>query len=377
MTTPIPATTATVTTADAATPLRFAMIGAGVMARYHLPALAEQPGVGSVVALCDAREEAVKAGAELAPAARGFSTLDELLAEVEIDAAIIGTPHYLHFPQALELVRRGIHVLIEKPVTCTTTELRQLAAQSQKTGAFVLPGQTRRFVREMRWARAHIDADPGLIGEVTTFAIQSLQDLRAYPGGPGHWFFDGKLAGGGVVISLAVHQLDLLRYLTGQDFTQVAAAALYDPPFVNDAESSMSAMLQLDNGAAGTMQASYTAARAPFSESLNIIGRNGTLAQHAEKIGDSRGPLMIASSHGAAPTDWADQYSGWAQITPARGLEDWGANAFANMQAHFVDVIRGHVDAEVSLERNFNTIACIEALMRSAREQRPVEVEKW
>jgi predicted dehydrogenase len=358
-------------------PLRFALVGAGGIGAAHVRALAERADLGTVVAICDPREDGLAALLEKVPGAKGFADLEQLLDAVEVDAAIVGTPHHLHAEQALALVRRGIPVLVEKPVTCTTAELRELHAVSERTGVFVLPGQTRRFVREVRWAKARLVADPTWLGELTSFALQSLQDVRAYTRGRDHWILDARLAGGGVAISLAVHQLDLIRFLGGQDYAQVSAFAQYDPPFRNGAESAITASFRMTNGALGSMQASYAATRAPFLESLSLIGRNGSLAQHAQNIGDDVGPLTTATSHGVAPTAWADQVSGWAEVGPTPGLEELGSNAIGNEQEHFVDVIRGQTEPVITLADNFNTVACIEALMRSAREGGPVEVETW
>ncbi|WP_277959758.1 Gfo/Idh/MocA family protein [Frigoribacterium faeni] len=358
-------------------PFRFAIVGAGAIANAHVDGMLARPGVAEVVAVCDPRPEGIANLHARIPGARGFSSIDDLIGAGGFDAAIIATPHHLHLEQAMAFVTRGIPVLVEKPVVSTTADVRELAAASEVSGAYVLPGQTRRFIRETRWARAALDADPGLVGEVTTFSLQSFQDIRAYTRGANHWLLDAKLAGGGVVISLAIHQLDLVRYLSGSDYVRVSAAAQYEPPFINGAESTMAATLELGNGGVGTMQASYAATKAPFGESLTIIGRYGSIAQHARHIGDTEGPVMISSAHGAAPTVGKDQYDGWAEVEPPAGLETLDVNPFGNEQRHLIDVVRGDGEPVVTLANNFNTIACIEALMQSAREGRSVQVEQW
>jgi predicted dehydrogenase len=357
-------------------PLRFALIGAGAIAGAHATALLEHPERARTVAVCDPVEGARAALLGRLPGARGFESIAAALAEEEVDAAIICTPHDLHFAQAMEVVQRGLPVLVEKPVTCTTGELRTLAAAAADNGSFVLPGQTQRFMQDVIWARAWMDADPELLGDVTSFAIQSMQDIRAYIRGASHWLLDGSRAGGGVTISLAVHQLDLIRHLTGRDYVRVSASARYDPPFVNGAESSIAAMLELEGGAVGTLQAGYLTARAPFCESLDIIGTNGSLSRQPQ-IGEYTGPLMMASSHGREPAEWGDQYAGWAPPAPAPELGHVSPNPFANEQGHLIDVIRGDAEPILTLEENFNTIAAIHAVGLSAREERPVRVETW
>lgn len=351
--------------------LRLALVGAGGMARAHVHALSQHSARAQVVAISDPSDVALANLQPDVPDAKPFSSIEEMLASVAVDAAIIATPHHLHASQAAELAAAGIHSLVEKPVTCTTSELRELAQVADRNGTIVMPGQTRRFLPEAQWLKAQMVADPQLIGDVTNFALQSLQDIRAYTRthGRDHWLLDGNLAGGGVAISLAVHQLDLIRYLTGHDYRTVSALASYQLPFTNGAESDMNATLRLTNGAGGSLQASYTAARAPFGENLLIIGEHGSISQHT-------GRLTIASSGGNPPASWSDQVAGWSSIPPSPGLEHLSNDTIGNEQAHFFDVIAGG-EPLITLRDNFNTIACIEALTVSADTGTTVTVDEW
>lgn len=340
--------------------LRLALVGGGGIAQAHAHAL---PAGFTVVAVCDPRRQAAEEIA--APfGAEVYGSVEDLLAGTPVDAAIIGTPHFLHFPQAIALARRGVHLLVEKPVTCTSEDLRALASAATGAGVVVLPGQTRRFLREVEWGRWWLRNDPALVGEITGFHIQSLQDVADYTHGSPHWILDKKLAGGGVGMSLAVHQIDLVRALTGLDYTDVSAVARFDAPFINGAESSLAAQLVLGNGAIGTLQASYQAVRSPFAEALYLFGEMGSVAQHPG-LGEPVGPLRVSTG------------DGWRPFDPAPGMESLSDNPFTNEQKHFRDVIVEGVEPAVTLADNFNTIATVEALMLSAESGESVAVARW
>lgn len=358
------------------TRVRLAVVGGGGMSKAHIRALSQHADRAQVVAICDPYDAALAAVQPDVPDAKPFSSIEEMLASISFDAAIIATPHHLHASQAAQLASAGIHCLVEKPVTCTTAQLRELAEVAERNGTIVMPGQTRRFLPEVQWLKAQMAADPRLIGNVTNVALQSLQDVRAYTRGRQHWILDGDLAGGGVTISLAVHQLDLIRYLTGHDYQTVSALASYQPPFFNGAESDLNATFRLTNGAIGSLQASYDAPKIPFGESLLIIGEHGSISQHSTAPGQYTGPLMIASSAGNPPSSWSDQMAGWSSIPPVPGLE-LSNDPIRNEQDHFFDVITGQAQPFITLRNNFNTIACINALTVSAKTGEPVTVDQW
>ena len=357
-------------------PLRMAVIGVGAIAEHHLEAIRAHPDVFELTAVCEPRADAAAEVVRRFPGARSFPSIAALVAEGEFDAAVIATPHFLHSPQALSLVESGHAVLIEKPAVTSTADLRLLQVAADRAGVAVVAGQTRRFDPESRLAKAMLDEDR--FGALRNFDIQSLQDLRSYvvTVGPNHWLLDGEKAGGGVGISLAIHQLDLVRYLSGADYTRVMASARFDAPFRNGAESQLSALLELSNGATGTLQADYLASRIPFSEAMTLIGEHGTLSQHAG-LGEYRGPISFSTSGGVASATFSEQLTGWAPVIPAGSEPIQNQESFTGQLLQFAEVVSRGADSESSLLTNFNTIACIEAMLRSARSGQPEEVEQW
>ena len=361
---------------NSGSPVRFGLIGAGAIARNaHVRPFIEKPDKCRLVAVCDG----VVMNAQAMAAAVGGNVAvltdhQELLARSDIDAVIVATPHFNHAELARDCVSAGKPVLVEKPVTCTVDELRALHALSTRANVPVIAGQMRRFEPEVVWLRDWIAASPTNFGELRSFDIQSWQNLEGYLGAAGlkHWLLDGKRAGGGVVISLAIHQLDLIRYLFDSDYVEVSAHGRFDIPFYNGAESSAVAVLKLSNGATGVLHANYLAPRVPFCEALSAFGSNGTIIQHVEKQGDYRGPFKYATTNGSPTTAWSQQFEGLSTVPGQTGLDP---NSFVNQTQAFAEMVKNGGRSRNDLSENFNTIAVIEAIGNSIRTGKTITVE--
>jgi UDP-N-acetyl-2-amino-2-deoxyglucuronate dehydrogenase len=359
-------------------PLRIAMIGSGAIARLHLPGFINRPDAVRLSRICELNPEAAANVARQLPYPVSVERdYRDLIGADDVDAALVALPHYLHYPVAAELAGAGIPVLVEKPLACTLEEARRLQLITQKSGAAVICGQMLRYSREANFLRDWIAENPNNFGSLRTFDLQSWQNILAYTHNSstqGHWLLDGEKAGGGVVISLAIHQLDLIRFLSGLDFVEVIASGRFDEPFHAGAESCAVALLKMSGGASGALHTNYLAPRVPYCEALTLFGQYGTIIQHADSIGQYRGYFRYASVANRATEKWTDQYEGFERVVAASDstLSD---DAFTNQLVAFADsVIRGSPSLN-SISRNFNTLACIAALYTSIRTGRPIPVE--
>jgi predicted dehydrogenase len=361
--------------------VRFAIVGAGGISRHHRTALLATPDLSRLVAVCDAREDAARAFAAGMPEpAAVYADHRALIAAGGFDAAIVALPHHLHFPVARDFVEAGIPVLVEKPLTCTLDETRELRRLSERHRVPVVAGQMRRFNREAVWLRRWLAGQPDAFGDLRSFDIHSWQNILGYlrgplglPEGADHWLLDGARAGGGVVISLAVHQLDLVRFVTGLDYAEVMAHGRFDPPFYNGAESSAVVLLRMTNGAAGALHANYLTPRTPYNEAMHLFGAHGTVVQHAEAIGQYHGPLRFASDAGRPPAAWEEMYAGMAEV-PEAEVADLAEDPFVNQLAAFARALWDGTTPANAVAENFNTMACIQAIHDSLRSGRPVAV---
>jgi predicted dehydrogenase len=362
-----------------ALPLRLAMIGSGAISRLHFPAFRDRPDTIHLSAICEKNPQAASAfAAQFSYSVPIFDDLAELLAKVELDAALVALPHHLHFPVASDLMRAGIPILVEKPLTCSLDEARALKALSRETGVPVVAGQMLRFANDVVWLKEWVSKDQQNFGALRTFDIQSWQNILAYvnsAGGLNHWLLDGKRAGGGVVVSLAVHQLDLIRFITGDDFVEATAWGRFDSPFQNGAESCALALLKMTKGACGVLHATYTGPRVPYCEALTMFGENGTIIQHADHIGQYRGAFQYASTANRATQKWNDQYEGF-QTVPKSPEPDNSDNPFIRQLVHFAHALTQGRSPQNTVFENFNTLACIDAIYTSLRAGQPCPVAK-
>jgi len=223
--------------------LRLAIVGCGAVAeRYHLPAVAASDEV-ELVALVDpatdrARGLADRYGAEHVLAdASGLPGL--------VDAAIVATPNPLHAPVACELLRAGVHCLIEKPLAATTAECDEIAAAAAAGGAVVAVGHDFRLFPVATFAKELFAG--GALGTVEGV------DLRQSAGGrwpyASTYVFSKETSGGGVLLDFGVHMLDLLTWWLGD----VSHVRSYRDDAAGGVETECELELELDSGAPVTI----------------------------------------------------------------------------------------------------------------------------
>ena len=214
-------------------PVRIAVVGAGRMGRVHISVLETLPNV-EVVAVVD----------PVAPGAT-HADVETLLADGAPDGAVVAAPSTRHVEIASRLLDAGVPTLCEKPCGTTAAEARAVLDRAAETGTPLQIGYWRRFVPALRSLRDRIVA--GELGEV--LLVRSEQwDERPPPA-------SFRVESGGILIDMGVHELDQIRWLTGQELAcaaVVAATAGVDPPVEGDAES-VEAVFELSGGGLGVV----------------------------------------------------------------------------------------------------------------------------
>src|SRR5580765_1509900 len=150
-------------------PVRIAVVGCGAVTQsVHLPVLAGHEGV-SISALVDPDVKRAERLAALYHVPLVLPSIDRLDRAVA-DAALIATPAFLHAPGSIELMNRGLHVLVEKPMALTLAEAERMVATSRERRRVLTVGLFRRLLPAVRLFRAALDA--GEIGELTTVTAE-------------------------------------------------------------------------------------------------------------------------------------------------------------------------------------------------------------
>lgn len=227
--------------------LRVAVIGCGANAAInHLPVIAAsrhiEPAVLVDTSIQRAEDLARKYGVPAVVA-------DYREIEGMAEAAIVALPNDLHAPVTIELLYRGIHVLVEKPMALTTAECDAMIQAAKQSGATLAVGLEFRFLSDSDFIKQVLVA--GLLGRITKVDL-SLGLVFNWPV-ESTYLFDKERAGGGVLMDLGAHVIDLLLWWMG-DYESVG----YADDAMGGVESNCAIQVKFANGAAATVEISRT-----------------------------------------------------------------------------------------------------------------------
>lgn len=219
--------------------LKAAVIGVGAIGQNHARVYNELPNV-ELVAVSDLDETtAQRASRNLnVPCDTDY---EKLFDSYQPDLISVSVPTINHFEVASKAIERGIHVLVEKPITATVEEGKQLLALAEQAGVRLTVGHIERFNPAMVELKKRLDN--GDIGKV--FRVQSRRM------GP----FPARIRDVGVVVDLASHDVDIIRYILGAEITRVYAETAQN--ITTDREDMMDCVLRCDDGTVGTLNINW------------------------------------------------------------------------------------------------------------------------
>ena len=200
--------------------VKYAVAGAGAIAqRRHLPEGHANPK-STIVGITDPVEERVRSIAERYDA-KAYTDYRAMLDDTDADAVVVATPNGVHAEQTIAALEAGFHVLVEKPMATTRDEARAMIAAAEKSGKYLMIGMNQRLMPAH--AKAKQVLDTGALGRVLTFETNFKHAGPEFwsVDGAESWFFRKAEAGLGVNGDLGIHKADLMRFLLGEEFTQV------------------------------------------------------------------------------------------------------------------------------------------------------------
>ncbi len=240
--------------------LRFAVIGVGRMGTNHARVLSDMPDI-TLTAVCDADHQLAERIARRCLAEHVHSDVSTLLAEETIDAAIVAVPTADHLSVAFRCLAAGVPVLIEKPMASDEAECDRIIAEASRRGCPLMVGHVERFNPAIAKLKEFLDQR--FLGNV-----YYVETSRSGP-------FPRRLYGSkdGVVIDLAVHDLDLIAHLFG-GLQQLYANLISTPDARQDIHAR--ALFKTSNGVVGSSQFSWISPRR--ERSVTVYGDTGILA---------------------------------------------------------------------------------------------------
>jgi predicted dehydrogenase len=288
---------------------------------------------------------------------RVFPSYDALLADPDVEAVVLPTPHFLHREQAEQAFFAGKHVFVEKPIAISLADAEAMRDAARAAGRVLAVGHQGRRTGAARKARALISA--GEIGRIVHLvAIQGFPLAFGWPAG--HWRRDPLRLPGGPLDELGVHYFDLMRYLAGP-ITHVMGWLVNDVT-PGDAPDAATVSLRFNNHAIG----SYTTHFVSVAVSqLTIFGTKGALRLnrfgqelHRQKILDPATGRNAGDEIEAVPCDGPQPFT----------------TALTEQFEDFVRCIREGGEPEVGAREAIAALRVSRAALESARSGRAVEL---
>ncbi|HKV06618.1 MAG TPA: Gfo/Idh/MocA family oxidoreductase [Thermoanaerobaculia bacterium] len=188
---------------------RLGFVGLGWIGAMRMNAVAEA-GTGEVAALCESVPERLDQAAEAHPRAARFADLDAMLDQSEklgLDGIVIATPNALHEAQTVAALERGLAVFCQKPLALNASEAREMVRMAEKADCLLGVDYSYRFTNGAQGLKRMIEA--GELGRI--FNVELVFHNAYGPDKP--WCWDPRLAGGGALMDLGVHLIDLAFWL--------------------------------------------------------------------------------------------------------------------------------------------------------------------
>ena len=330
----------------ATAPIKIGVVGLGV-GRWHLQRYQEVPGV-TIQALCDQNAETLQKNATEFSAPQSFTDFDKFLAEADIDAVSLAVPNFLHKPMTLAALDRGWHVLCEKPMALNAADALEMRAKVRATKRKFMIHFNQRFRAEHQYFKAIIDS--GKLGDIY-YATTGWRRMRGIPKFGG-WFGQKKMSGGGPLIDLGVHMLDLTRWLIGSPKAVTVSASTYSHLGRSMAEEQKKEFDVEDLAAALNFEEREKVY-------LELSGKKGGLSNVTFDYKDTT-TCIFREENGAM-----------VKTVPLKYPE-----AFEHAQAHFVRCIREDLEPSAGASDGVEIMRILDAIYASATEQREVVMKE-
>ena len=344
--------------------LRVGVVGTG-MGRHHMEAFVKLADV-ELAAICDINEPEAWQFAKLHGVTKVFTDYREMFALPELDAVSIAVPNCLHAPMTIDALKKGKHVLIEKPMALNAKEATAMVAAAKKAGKRLMVEQAMRFSRDAQLARACYDR--GDFGDVyyarsTWIRRKGWPRLNFEPGGSmgrGEWFIRKKEAGFGALGDIGVHLIDLAWYLMGNPkpisvagmmWNKVAAPILKRKKMPVEVDEMTCGFIRFEGGRVIAVEICWDSHNAPVQEA-RIYGDKGGCSLFPAKI--YRGEDILES------VELSTQYGGYPVF---------------EAYEHFIDCIRDPKKKMIaSGEEIIQLMRILDALGQSAATGKEVRI---
>ena len=343
--------------------LKIAVIGCGGIAKNaHFPAYQKMDNI-EIVAFCDVILSRAEEAVQLFGGGEAYADYREVLKREDLDAVDICTPNLYHSEIAVAALNRGLHVFCEKPDAVSVKEALRMKEAAEKSGKVLMVMRNNRYLSTSSYMKSFIN--DGKMGEIYAGRC-GWQRRRGIPG-RGGWFTTKELSGGGPLIDLGVHMIDLSIWLMGNPkpvavsgctYRKFADSTLSDSvnsqfgdqveDGIFDVEDLAMGMIRFDNGACLQIE---------FSWASNVEKEEFFVELRGTKAGSKW-------TSNAGLNIYTEEYGRVVDIHPRSGSQSIPGHE-GNLR-HFADVLLQGASPMFTPDQGLDMIRILEAMYRSA-----------
>ena len=342
------------------------MLGTGLIGDFYTATLHGQRGRDHVRVVFSRSEERGKAFMERWAIPEHTTDLKTAIEHPDTDVVVVGLPNYLHEKAVGLAAAAGKAVLCTKPLGRTADEARRMLETVEKAGVF--GGYLEDLCYTPKTLKAIGSVEAGAIGDVTW-----VRSRETHPGPHSAWFWDGRLTGGGAIIDLGCHCIEIIRNFVGKGNRPVEVMCTTDTlvhPIDN--EDNAIALIRFESGAIGQFEVSWTF-RGGMDLRDEVAGTHGTIwLNHFLRTGFE---MFSAGGGGGYVAEKAETAAGWLFPVGDEVSELGYADMFSDM---FGAMDEGRAPRETFYD-GYVVNAVMDACYRSAgsRGWEPVELFEW
>ncbi|GIV79806.1 MAG: oxidoreductase [Litorilinea sp.] len=369
------------------------MLGYAFMGKAHSNAMRKipymmypPPAIPKLVGICGRNEEAVAEAAKRFGYAHYYTDWREMLANDEIQLFDNGGPNDAHAEPCIQAAQAGKHILCEKPLARTAEEAKTMLDAVQKAGIKHMVAFNYRFVPAIRQIRMLVDS--GLLGQIYHFRAVYLQEwVMPHYNLPMIWRLQKKVAGSGALGDLGAHIIDLGRYLVGEisSVSAMAKTFIKERPWPDgtmgtvDVDDAFAAVVEFENGALGTLEATRFAAGRKNSQVIEINAEKASIRFNLERLNElevfwvGEEPKETQGFHNVLVSE--PYHPWWENWWPQGHIIGW-EHTFVHEITHLLDCIvndKPVAPIGADFEDGYRAAVVCDAILESAENKRQVD----
>lgn len=336
--------------------LRLGVIGAGGIAdRRTIPGIL-MSGLGQLAAVMNPTEaSAGRLGAKYGVPC--FTDAEALARDPGVDAVYIASPLAFHLQQALAVCAAGKPLLLEKPLGLTCEEGRKIISAFEEARLPLAAGLMMRFGTHVRQMKQRLAA-----GEIGSLVSAYARFSCWYPEMPGAWRQRPETGGGGALLDMGIHVIDLLAYISGSPIIEVAAMNA-NQVFAYPVEDASCALLKLGNGALCSLQSHFNIPDEAADWRLDFFGTHGCLLGEGVLGQTDGGALSLVA---IKETGGYDSAQGGARAARSRPAAEFG-NLYTRQIDSFCRSVLGNTPLEAPAVAALRAQEVVEAAYRAGK----------